>query len=153
MTTAFLGLSVGAWALVLALAWSVPVASRSRGGLALIAVWAACTPLFMIPMDAHRGSPTLLGVIHELSGVIGFLCMSLGALVTSRRLAVTGRQPVGQTRLAMAVLMLVGYVSLVAAFLTGSPLAGVIQRIFLGAMLTWLLLTATYLRNLASETG
>jgi hypothetical protein len=153
MTTAFFGLGLGAWALVLAIARGVPSAARSRAGLVLLGVWATSVLVAMIfPMDLDRTAPTLSGVIHDLSGVIGFFCLSVGAFVVSRRLtAPAGWHPVRRAMLALSMLMLAEFVAVFLVFATGSQFLGLVQRLYLGTMITWLLLTAGQLRSRDGE--
>ena len=153
MTTAFFGLTLGAWALVLAIARGVPSAARSRAGLILLGVWAAGILLAMVfPMDVDRAAPTLSGTIHDLGGVIGFFCLSVGGILMTRRLtAVGGWGLARRAMLTLSVLMLAQYVAVSLAFATGSQFLGLVQRLYLGTMITWIVMTASRLRASAGD--
>ena len=153
MSTAFFSLSLGSWALVLAIARGVPSVARSRAGLVLLGLWAISVLLAMIfPMDVESAPPTLSGVIHQASGFVGFFCLTAGVFLVSRRLtAAAGWRHVKQALLLLATLMLGEYAVMAVAFATGSPLAGLGQRIYLAILITWLLLTAGQLRANADD--
>jgi hypothetical protein len=152
MTAAFFGLGLSGWALVLAIKVGVPAAARSRASLVLLGLWAASIWAAMLfPMDLDRSAPTLSGTIHDLSGFIGFFCLSVAALLLSHRLTTApGWRPLRRRLLVLAVLVTAGYLATGLAFGAGSPLTGLIQRLFLSVMLAWLLSVADRVRSSAA---
>jgi hypothetical protein len=149
MTTAFAGMSLGSWALILALTKGVPPAARSRMGLVLLGLWALGVLIAMtFPMDAEGAPPTLAGAIHQTNGFIVFLCLTLGVFLVSRRLtAAAGWRSVGRTMAALSVLLLLEYAAMAVGFATDSTLVGLGQRIYLATFITWFVLTAAQLRS------
>jgi hypothetical protein len=153
MAIAFFSLGLGGWALVLVIARSLPSAASSRIGLVLMGVWATSVWLAMLfPMDAPGWVPTFAGVIHDLSGIIGFLSWIAGALLVSRRLWVLDTwRPVKPALMALCVLMPAGYLGTALSFATGQPFTGLVQRLFLGTIIVWVVLVAGRLRASAAE--
>jgi hypothetical protein len=153
MASAFFSLSLASWALLLALGRRLAGPARSRAGLALLGVWAACVLAAMIfPIDAAGAPSTTAGLIHNASGPIGFLSLALGALFISRRFRHDAAlRPIARPAVGLSLLLLAAFFAVPAAMASGLPLAGLAQRLLLAACVAWLSLTATCLRAAASQ--
>jgi hypothetical protein len=112
-------------------------------------VWAiAVLAAMLFPMDLDRAGPTVAGAIHEISGFIGFFCLSAGVFLVSRRLTTTvAWYPLRPALRVLGALMPLEYAAMAIAYASGSPFAGLGQRIFLATMLAWFYLTAMRLRS------
>jgi hypothetical membrane protein len=122
---------------------------RLRGGLALIAVWAACSGLLAFFADDPRGQPlTGSGVIHLLLALIAFPCVTVGTiLVSSSLMADPAWRQAGRALLAVSAAGAAALLLLASA--AGHPHApgGLYERIFLGLELLWIAVAAGYVRR------
>ncbi len=147
MTTAFFSMSVASFALVIGLSQGVAKSARSRAGLGLLGLWAVGVLIAMIfPMDVEGTPPTLAGMIHQISGPLTFLCVSLGVNLVSWRFKQDDQwRPFYRIALILALVLLAGFVWTFLSFVSQSEFFGLAQRITLGALVTWMLLTAARL--------
>lgn len=150
MTSAFFSMSLATWALIAGLYPGIRERARSRMGLGLLGLWAGGVLIAMLfPLDPVGAAQTVAGTIHRVDGPLAFLCMTAGTLLVSWRLqyAETWR-PWHRTALMLSLMMLAAYVSTFVAMATQSQVAGLMQRIDLTALVTWMLLMAFRLRSL-----
>ncbi|HUZ01698.1 MAG TPA: DUF998 domain-containing protein [Thermomicrobiaceae bacterium] len=130
-------------AAVLAALWrTLAPSGRTRLGLSLLGVWTAGAFLLaMFPTDVGSTSSTH-GKVHLAVALVAFVCIPIAEHLLSRsmadaphRAALAARvTPVAYLALAALVLLLVG---------TRVPrIGGLTERIFLAAVLLWLLLVA-----------
>lgn len=151
MTATFFALAAALLALSLALSRTLVQQARTRVGLALLVaaalgvIVAGILPTDVTPDDSPVSAT---GLVHILAGVSAFLCITVAALVVSRKL---DRDPkwraAKQPALLLAFAIVVGLViSIVAQPLGGR---GIGQRIFLGTVLLWLLFMAARLGRAA----
>ena len=155
MTSAFVVRGALSLALVAALALATRGAARSRLGLWLIGLWGAGALLLAaFPTDLPGATRTVHGGIHALVALVAFFAVGLGELLVSRRIAaLDGWQAfaMGVRRLALAALVVcaVAVASLGLSSTTSGGLAGyagLLERVFLGLVLLWMLLVAVRLR-------
>jgi hypothetical membrane protein len=116
---------------------------RLRGGLGLLAVWAACSGLLAFFADNPAGTPvTASGVVHLVLGFIAFVCVAIGTVVVS--VAVRPDPAWRQVRDALLAIAAAGVVALLllgAGKHHHAP-GGLYERIFLGLELLWMAVAA-----------
>ena len=151
MTSAFFSMGLASFALVVALHRALPGQARSRIGLVLLGAWAIGVLIAMIfPMDADGAPETLSGMIHQSTGPLTFLTLTLGMILLSWRFRQDAKwRPLYRTALALSLVMLVAFLATFIGFVTGAGFLGLTQRIALATAVTWMLLTAVHLRSLA----
>ena len=148
MTSAFFSLSVASFALVHGLPHSLAQPARSRVGLALIGVWAVGLLIAMrFPIDLDRAPSTITGTIHRTNGPLTFLALTVGVVLVSWRFRyATTWRPYHCAALGLSLVMLAAFVATPVSLATQAGMAGLSQRIYLAAFVTWFLLTAWRLR-------
>ena len=152
MTSAFFSMSLASFALVIGLYQGVSQGARSRFGLALLGIWAVGVLIAMIfPIDPEGAPPTTSGTIHGINGPLAFLSLTAGTILVSRRFKQDEKwRPLHRTALILSLVMLAVFIATFVNIATGSGFAGLCQRIFLAAFVTWFFLTATRLRSIAT---
>jgi Protein of unknown function (DUF998) len=153
MTSAFFSMSLASFALVIGLYQGVSQPARSEIGLGLLGVWALGVLVAMIfPIDPEGAPQTISGTIHGINGPLAFLSLTAGAILVSRRFKHDEEwRPFHRTALMLSLIMLALFIATLVNVVTGSGFAGLCQRIFLAAFVTWFFLTATRLRSIAIE--
>lgn len=132
-------------------------AARSRVGAVLLEIWAIGAFLLAIFPTDVGARHTLHGLIHLIVALVAFVAAAVGALLISLRM---GADPawvrVRPALLVIAVASLVALAGLVlgvgsvASTAAGgiAGLFGLIERVFLGLILLWMLVTALRLVRL-----
>ena len=147
MTSAFVGLGLGALCLARALYRSTEGASRSKVGSSLLAVFGILT-LFaaLFPTDP-RGAPlTTIGILHIVAGLISFLALIPAMWLISKHLKYDVRRRFSyRSLMALSLLALAAFVAFL--IFQGSLNAGLFQRAVVGTCVLWLLLTAIQSRQ------
>jgi hypothetical membrane protein len=117
--------------------------SRLRGGLALLAVWAACSGLLAFFADNPAGTPvTASGIVHLVLAFIAFICVAIGTVVVSVSLrSDPAWRPVRDALLVIAVAGVAALLLLGAGKHHHAP-GGLYERIFLGLELLWMAVAA-----------
>jgi hypothetical protein len=153
MTSAFLSMSLASFALVIGLYQGVPERARSRIGLLLLGIWGVGVLIAMIfPIDVEGAPQTLSGTIHGINGRLAFLSLTAGAILVSRRFKQDEKwRPFHSTALILSLVMLAAFIATFLNIATGTGFAGLCQRVFLAAFVTWFFLTATRLRAIATR--
>jgi len=139
----------GALSLLFLLGFSraVKPLSEYKRGYFLVGVWAiGSAVLAAFPTDVG-GSPTVHGAIHLLVAIIAFLGGVFGELALSRSLSVDhDLAEIGKYASPIAIL---GFISLAALFLgpgvvpgVFSHVSGLVERIFIGLVLVWMLVVS-----------
>jgi LuxR family maltose regulon positive regulatory protein len=112
-----------------------------------------------LPLARYRARAHLLelGVPQlrfSLAETASFLARNLEAPLTAPELGHWHEQLEGWAAgLQLAALMPAGYVGTALSYATGQPFAGLVQRLFLGTLIVWIVLTARSLRASTSEGG
>jgi hypothetical protein len=155
MTSAFFSMSLASFALVIGLYQGVSQRARSRIGLALLGIWAVGVLIAMIfPIDPEGAPQTISGTIHRINGPVTFLSLTAGTILVSRRFKQDEKwRPFHRSALILSLVMLAVFIATFVNIATGSAFAGLCQRIFLAAFVTWFFLTATRLRSIAAGSG
>jgi hypothetical membrane protein len=142
-------------AAILAIARTTSAGARSRPGLALVGIWAACSALLAFFADNPAGTAvTPAGRIHLLLAGIAFVAVAAGTVLISRRL---GADPAWRRArpylLAISLLAIVP--GLLAILVIRRPLGdfGLYERIFLGLEILWLVVASMSARSAASSEG
>lgn len=137
---------------VLVLSW---VLHRRLGGSAkaplLLAVFGLAGGIAqgLLPCDVGCRGATQIGLLHNITGITGFVAIVAAMMLFARRwqLEAAWREHARFTRraAAVAVIALVSFI-LVSAALPSGP-RGLVQRIFVGALFAWLMVTSWRLRS------
>ncbi|MGO8949703.1 MAG: DUF998 domain-containing protein [Ktedonobacterales bacterium] len=149
MTINFVLRGLVSLALLLGIMRVMPRSLPALAGYILFGVWAvAALLLALFPTDLAGTPPTAHGVIHLLLALIAFICASIGELLIGSRLARDERwrslNPVTQGVAVAALVVLLVMLARIGALHYG----GLIERIFLGLILLWMLLIAYRLQSL-----
>ena len=150
MTSAFFSMSLGSFALVIGLYRGV--SQRARSGIGLLGIWAVGVLIAMsFPIDPEGAPQTISGTIHRINGPLAFLSLTAGTILVSRRFKQDGLwRPIHRTAVILSLVMLAAFIATFLNIATASGFAGLCQRIFLVAFVTWFLLTAARLRSISS---
>lgn len=142
MSTAFFAMSTAMLGLVMALRRRAPAEVRSRWGLALLTWWGVAVLVAMVfPIDVDGAARTTAGTIHRINGPIGFLAVTAGAFLLSRRFGRHERwHPIHRPAMALSVVIMAAFVALAATLATQSGFAGLAQRVALATLVGWVLL-------------
>ncbi len=133
--------------LVLGFAWALArVLGPPYLGPALIGFFGLSSSIAngLLPCDVGCQGETTIGLLHNITGLAGFIGAIAGMLILARRWQGDARwqSHVGFTRGA-ALVALAGLVwFVVTQALDAQSLAGIAQRIFAGALLLWIAVTA-----------
>lgn len=137
---------------VLVLSWALNRRSGgSATGPALLAVFGIAGGIAqgLLPCDAGCRGSTMTGLLHNVTGLVGFAAVIAAMMSFARRwqLDPTWRSHARFTRQAavVAVLALALFI-VVSAVAPGGP-RGLVQRVFVGALLVWLMVTSWRLRS------
>jgi bacteriorhodopsin len=153
MTSAFFSMSLGSFALVIGLYRGVSQRARSGIGLVLLGIWAVGVLIAMsFPIDPEGAPQTLSGTIHRINGPLAFLSLTAGTILVSRRFRQDGLwRPIHRSAVILSLVMLAAFIANFVNIATASGFAGLCQRIFLVAFVTWFVLTAERLRSISSR--
>lgn len=150
MSTAFVFMSAGCFAMLVGLYKGVSKSSRSKPGLILLGVWAIGVLIALIFPIAPEGTPSdVADKIHRTNGPITFLCLTLGTIFISASFRRNEHlRSIYHSALTLSIIMLVIFVSVVINFSAGLRLEGILQRIYLIIFSTWLIIIALHLRKI-----
>ena len=154
MTSAFLSLSMGTWALVLGLGRDLPHRGLLRIGIIFLALWGVgLLVAAAFPIDPEGAPQTLAGTIHGINGPLIFLSLMIGMNLVSRGFKSDPRwRQIHRFAAALALLMIPEFVVGGVARARGSG-AGLAQRLLILTFATWFLLVAAQLRSHAVRLG
>ncbi len=140
--------------LVAGLMQGVVARARSTVGVALIGIWAGGAFLLaLFPTDVNSRL-TLHGSIHLLVALLAFCAVALGELLVSLRIGSDARwSGLRPYLLACAIATLVALLAELVGVRASTALGvgGLIERIFLGLALLWMLLVALNLVQPGSD--
>jgi len=126
---------------------SIPASRSFRTGLVLLILWGVGALILSIfPTDLPGSPPTIHGGIHLIVAAIAFLCGAFGTLALSLQLVRFSSQLViGKYALSISIL------TVVLCFVTfvglSTRIGGLLERLFLGSVLFWILMVSLYLIN------
>ena len=122
-------------------------AARPPLAMALLLIWAAGDVLlavFRTDVPPHRA--TIHGVIHLLVAFIAFVAVALSELILSLRLAADPHwAAIRPFLLGLACAALVTMVALFLHVLPRAQITGLIERLFLGLVLLWMVVAGLWL--------
>jgi len=146
MTIAFVVRGIISVALLIALDRALPARARSKIGMILFGIWGAGALLLsMFPADVVKGRHTVHGDVHLVVALVAFVCGAVGEVLLSRRMSVAP-----WSRASRQVVRILSYFTATTLvlffFLTPRPrVFGLFERLFIGAALVWMLVTAAVL--------
>jgi hypothetical membrane protein len=141
-------------AVVVAVRRTTRLDDRGRGGLILIAIWAACSGLLAFFADNPEGTPaTASGIVHLALAFVAFACVAVGTILVSISLrSDPSWRPAATALLALSI---AGAAAVLLEFSAAGHIhqpGGLYERIFLGIELAWLVLAAWHVaRNTRAE--
>jgi hypothetical protein len=155
MLVAFLGLGIGLFGLAMAFYEAYSPELRPWTGIILLGIAASTVVLSGIFPDFSSEKDFALltqleqisALVHLFAGLIGFVAIVIAALLISNRLRKAGLLPNFYAALMwLAILIPVLFLTMLF-FGEGLGIIGVIQRIFLTVVLSWLMLAAAGIRS------
>ena len=128
---------------------SLPISGRPkfRTGLALISFWGAgALVLSVFPTDLSGNPVTVHGAIHLIAALIAFICGAFGILLLSLRF-----RPVASLQSIRKYVLPISVIAVILCFATflglNTRFGGLIEWLFLGSVLLWILIASLYLIN------
>ncbi len=155
MTSAFFSMSLASWVLIVGLYQGVSQPARSRVGLGLLGLWGVGALIAMLfPIDLEGSPQTVAGTIHRINGPLIFLCVTVGTILLSRRFKQDENwRLIYRPALLLSLVMLAAFILTFLSFAAQLGFTGLMQRIHLAALVTWMLLTAARLRSIAIQSN
>ena|SRR5690348_7445284 len=140
-------------ALLAGLMRGVKAQARSMVGIVLIGIWAVGAFLLaLFPTDVNS-RPTIHGGIHLLVALVAFCAVALGELLVSLRIGADARWiSIRPYLLACSIATLVALLAELVGVRASEAfgIGGLVERVFLGLALLWMLLVAVRLVRLES---
>jgi hypothetical membrane protein len=133
---------------------TVRLDGRTRAGLVLLVIWAACSGLLAFFADNPEGTPqTGSGVVHLVLAFIAFTCITIGVILISASLmSDPAWRPAARVLLAISVGGVLAYLLLGAPHKHYHAPSGLYERIFLGLELLWMAVAAIAIARRAPVT-
>ncbi|HEU5167009.1 MAG TPA: DUF998 domain-containing protein [Chitinophagaceae bacterium] len=152
MAIAFLGMSVGSFALVIGLYKGILKSARPKIGLILLTIWSVGVLVAMIfPIDPEGTLPTTSGTIHKTNGPITFLSLTIGTILMSVGFGSDENwRSVYQPALMLSIIMLFIFIGVIISFATGLRYEGILQRLYLIIFSIWFITVTLHLRQINS---
>lgn len=142
MRIAFFCLGAGSIALVVSLWLNIEKHARSNSGLALLFIWSMCVcTAAVFPADARHALQTTAGKIHDNVSLLGFVCIIISSFLLLRFRKDVRWKMYYKVSLLLSVLILAAFIALITSIITEFTLIGLMQRIFILLVLTWLIKT------------
>jgi len=143
MRLAFFCLSAGSVALVISLYISIPRSARSYTALILLLGWSICVFIAGIfPTDLVGSAETPSGNIHDKASLIGFVSIILASFFLLRFRRDERWKKYYRSSLLLSVLIMVTFLAFMASIILDFTFIGLIQRLFIILVLSWLVITA-----------
>ena len=136
--------------LVLGFSWALArVIGGSPLGPALVGFFALSSAIgnALLPCDLGCEGQTTVGLLHNITGITGFVAAIAGMLLLARRWRTDSRwQSHGGFTRGAALVALAGLIGFIAMRASGAEaIDALAQRVFVGALLTWITVTAVRL--------
>ncbi len=156
LTAGIAALAAGGTALIAGLHWGLAPGARSRPALGLLGLALAglvVTAVFPTDVSVEGRFATTIattsGRIHGVASAVAYLCLIVAALLLARSFAADPRwRGFHRTARLLALALPLGLVGSVLG--AASSVMGIPQRLFLGLVLLWLVLTARQVRRVGS---
>lgn len=150
MTANFVVRGVLSISFLVGLTASTRIGSRSRFGIALLGVWAVGAFLLAIfPTDIGPTESTLHGKLHLVIALVAFLGAAIGVVLLSRHFREEDRLRAfaapANILATLTVLSLVVFLLASAVPYLLNHAYGLLERIFIGFVLLWILTVSLYL--------
>ena len=155
MSSAFVSMSIATFSLLIGLNRVIYKSAPYRAGRVLFVIWGLGLFIALsFPINPQGTELTTKNLIHRINGPIAFLCLSVAVLL----FAISFKRdeswrPIYAAALTLALLMLVLFVAIGIAVANNAGVEGLLQRIFLLLLITWFILTSTYLRSHVAPGG
>jgi len=150
MSTAFVSMSIATFALLFGFNKSIHKSTPFTIGRLLFAVWGVGLFVAMFfPINPEGTGPTTKNLVHRINGPIIFLCVSIATIL----FAVSFKRDKNWQRiyvvaLTLSLLMLGLFVTIGICIANNVGIEGLFQRILLGTLVTWFIVTSLHLRSL-----
>ncbi len=146
-TLAFLAFGIGALALAAGLRRSTKGSWGSLVGSILVGLFGIGVLLDAVfPIDPGGRMMTVAGTVHLMAALAAFVCMVVAMFVLSRTFKQSARW-----RSLRSVGLVLALAALAAFFLpSGGEWAGLFQRVFVGIVISWMVIVAIRLRSAGS---
>lgn len=146
-TLAFVAFGIGALALAAGLRGSTKGSWGSFAGSVLVGLLGIGVLLDAVsPIDPGGRMTTVAGTVHLVAALVAFVCVVVAMFVLSR----TFKQSAGW-RSIWSVSLVLAFAALAAFFLpSGGEWAGLFQRVFVGIVVSWMVIVAIRLRSTTS---
>jgi hypothetical protein len=149
MSLAFITLGVGSLLLVAGLYYGLPQSARSTLGLVLISLWAICLVIAgLINTDAQGVAQTAKGQMHDKAVLLAFVVIVVGSFLMLRFKRDDDWQSFYQISLLISIFMALAVIDFIISFVIGTSSVGIVQRVFVGIVLMWLIAVAKRLGSL-----
>lgn len=147
-TLAFVAFGTGALALAAGLRRSTKGSWGSLAGSILVGLFGLGVLLdAAFPIDPGGQMTTAAGTVHLMAALVAFVCMVLAMFVFSRTFKQSARW-----RSLRSVSLVLALMALAAFFLpSNGEWAGLFQRIFVGVVISWMVIVAIRLRSMGSR--
>jgi len=155
MSTAFFSMSVASFSLLIGLYKGISKPAQSRIGLILLGIWGTGVLVaMMFPINREGTDLTTVNIIHRTNGPLIFLCLSVGAVLISRRVRLDDKwRPFYHTALTLSLIMLALFFITGANIATKSGFEGLCQRTFLLVFVTWFISMNLHLRSTITKSN
>ena len=155
MSTAFFSMSVASFSLLIGLYKGISKPAQSRIGLILLGIWGTGVLVaMMFPINREGTDLTTVNIIHRTNGPLIFLCLSVGAVLISRRVRLDDKwQSFYRTALTLSLIMLALFFITGANIATKSGFEGLCQRTFLLVFVTWFISMNLHLRSTITKSN
>jgi hypothetical protein len=143
MRLAFFCLSAGSLALAISLYRSISGSARSYTALILLLGWSICVFIAGIfPTDLAGSAETSSGSIHDKASLIGFVSIVLASFFLLRFRRDEKWKKHYRSSLLLSLIMMITFLTFMASIIMEFRFIGLIQRLFIMAVLLWLVITA-----------
>jgi hypothetical protein len=149
MSSAFVSMSIATFSLLVGLNRAIYKSAPYRAARVLFVIWGLGLFIALFfPINPDGTELTTKNLIHRINGPIIFFCVSVAVLLFAISFKRDERwRPIYAAAFTLALLMLVLFVAVGIAVANKAGVEGLLQRIFLLLLITWFILTSTFLRS------